>query len=325
MPTAVWTGTISFGLVTVPVRVIPATEPKDVRFHMYDREGRRVRYERVVDGSEPAEPAEAEAEAPVEAEAPAEAEPAAEVGTEPAARESDTSEAPAAEATTQAAQPVAWQDVMRGRENEFGEVVMLSREELEQARPQRSRTIDIEDFVELSDIDPVYFEKTYYAVPQSLEAAKPYVLLHRAMREADRAGIGRFVLRTKPHLVAVRPMQDVLAVETLFFGDEVREPSAFVPGLDGAEIEGRELDLAIRLIDTLKTEWDPTAYADTYREELLRILSEKSPTALPAEATTAPTAGGPSAVEELMTALRESVEAAKSKADKRGSRSKRAG
>ena len=253
-----------------------------------------------------------------------EAEPA-EVGTGPAAPEADTSEPPAADPTTQVADPLAWEDVMRGRENEFGEVVMLSREELEQARPQRSRTIDIEDFVELSDIDPVSFEKTYYAVPQSIEAAKPYVLLHRAMREADRAGIGRFVLRTKPHLVAVRPMQDVLAVETLFFGDEVRDPSAFVPGLGGLEVDERELELAIRLIDTLKTEWDPSAYADTYREELLRILSEKSPTAAPAEAATAPTAGGPSAVEELMTALRESVEAAKAKADKRGSRSKRAG
>jgi DNA end-binding protein Ku len=170
----------------------------------------------------------------------------------------------------------------------------------------------------------VSFEKTYYAVPQSLEAAKPYVLLHRAMREADRAGIGRFVLRTKPHLVAVRPMQDVLAVETLFFGDEVRDPSAFVPGLDGVEVDQRELDLAIRLIDTLKTEWDPSAYADTYREELLRILSEKSPT-VPADSASTPVAGGPSTVEELMTALRESVEAAKAKADERGSRSKRAG
>jgi DNA end-binding protein Ku len=321
MPTAVWTGTLSFGLVTVPVRLIPATEPKDVRFHLYDRSGRRVRYERVVEGSEsaqPAEPAEAETQAPVEAEP-------AEVGTGPAAPESDTSEPPAADPTTQVAEPLAWEDVMRGRENEFGEVVMLSREELEQARPQRSRTIDIEDFVELSDIDPVSFEKTYYAVPQSIEAAKPYVLLHRAMREADRAGIGRFVLRTKPHLVAVRPMQDVLAVETLFFGDEVRDPSAFVAGLDGLEVDERELELAIRLIDTLKTEWDPSAYADTYREELLRILAEKSPAAAPAEAATAPTAGGPSAVEELMTALRESVEAAKAKADKRGSRSKRAG
>ena len=318
MPTAVWTGTLSFGLVAVPVRLFPATEPKDVRFHLYDRSGRRVRYERVVEGSEPAEPteqapvAEARVEAGVEAEA------------SPAAPERTGSERPSAEPAAPVSEPLAWDDVVRGRENEFGEVVMLSREELEQARPQRSRTIDIEDFVELSDIDPVSFEKTYYAVPQSLEAAKPYVLLHRAMREADRAGIGRFVLRTKPHLVAVRPMQDVLAVETLFFGDEVRDPSAFVPGLDGVEIEQRELDLAIRLIDTLKTEWDPSAYADTYREELLRILSEKSPTAAP-EATATPAVGGPSAVEELMTALRESVEAAKAKADERGSRSKRAG
>jgi DNA end-binding protein Ku len=317
MPTAVWTGTISFGLVAVPVRLIPATEPKDVRFHLYDRSGRRVRYERIVEGSERAEPdaSDAEPAEPAEPESEASLTESERTGPHP----------PIAEPTGPASEPLAWEDVVRGRENEFGEVVMLSREELEQARPQRSRTIDIEDFVELSDIDPVSFEKTYYAVPKSLEAAKPYVLLHRAMREADRAGIGRFVLRTKPHLVAVRPMQDVLAVETLFFGDEVRDPSAFVPGLDGLEVDERELELAIRLIDTLKTEWDPSAYADTYREELLRILSEKSPTAAPAETATAAAADGPSAVEELMTALRESVEAAKAKADKRGSRSKRAG
>jgi DNA end-binding protein Ku len=322
MPTAVWTGTLSFGLVRVQIRLIPATEPKDVRFHLYDRSGRRVRYERVVEGWEPTEP---EARDPLE---PAAREPLQAESDAPASAarpEPTTSEAPSAEPTTQVAEPLAWEDVVRGRENESGEVVMLSRDELEQARPQRSRTIDIEDFVELSDIDPVSFEKTYYAVPQSLEAAKPYVLLHRAMREAGRAGIGRFVLRTKPHLVAVRPMQDVLAVETLFFGDEVRDPAAFVPGLDGVEVDERELELAIRLIDTLKTEWDPSAYADTYREELLRILSEKSPVTAAAEAMTAPAAGGPSAVEELMTALRQSVEAAKAKADKRGSRSKRAG
>ena len=310
MPTAVWTGTLSFGLVAVPVRLVPATEPKDVRFHLYDRSGRRVRYERVVEGAEPAEPAE-----PVEAEeGPNEAEPADGTTEE----EPITAGAPTSEPPLQVSQPVAWEEVVRGRENEFGEVVMLSRQELEQARPQRSRTIDIEDFVELSDIDPVHFEKTYYAVPQSLEAAKPYVLLHRAMREADRAGIGRFVLRTKPHLVAVRPMQDVLAVETLFFGDEVRDPSAFVPGLGGVEVDERELELAIRLIDTLRTEWDPAAYADTYREELLRILSEKSPTLAPAEPETPSVAGGPSAVEELMAALRGSVEAAKARAGKRG-------
>src|SRR5262245_62341631 len=319
MPTAVWTGTLSFGLVAVPVRLFPATEPKDVRFHLYDRSGRRVRYERVVEGSEPAEPMEQApvAEDPVEAEAEADISPDAPVRT--------GSERPSVEPTTPVSEPLAWDDVMRGRENEFGDVVMLSRDELEQARPQRSRTIDIEDFVELSDIDPVSFERTYYAIPQAFEAAKPYVLLHRAMREAGRAGIGRFVLRTKPHLVAVRPMQEVLAVETLFFGDEVRNPSAFVPGLDGIEVDERELELAIRLIETLKTQWDPSAYADTYSEELLRILSEKSPTAAPPEAAVA-TGDGPSAVEELMTALRESVEAARSRSGrKQGSGSTRAG
>lgn len=316
MPTAVWTGTLSFGLVAVPVRLIPATEPKDVRFHLYDRSGRRVRYERVVEGEEPAEVAEPRAGEP---------ETSSDVVTGMgSATEPDASRTPVAEHTTPVGEPLAWADVMRGRENEFGDVVMLSHEELEQARPRRSRTIDIEDFVQLSDIDPVSFERTYYAVPQSPEAARPYVLLHRAMREADRAGIGRFVLRTKPHLVAVRPMRDVLAVETLFFGDEVRDPSAFVPGLEGIDVDERELELAIRLIDTLKTEWDPSAYADTYREELLRIISEKSPAAAPAETTTAPAAGS-SAVEELMTALRESVEAAKAKADTRHPRSKRAG
>jgi DNA end-binding protein Ku len=210
-------------------------------------------------------------------------------------------------------------------ETDEGELVTVPKEELERIRPGRSRSIDIEDFVELEQIDPVFFDKSYYAIPMTPEATKPYVLFHHAMREAGRIGIGRFVLRTKPHLVAIRPMEKVLAVETMFFGDEVRDPAELAPGLDGVEVDERELELAIRLIDTLKTEWDPSAYADTYREELLRILSEKSPVTAAAEAMTAPAAGGPSAVEELMTALRQSVEAAKAKADKRGSRSKRAG
>lgn len=303
-----WTGSLSFGLVNVPVRLINATEPKDVRFHLYDRSGRRVRYERVVDAPEAVEE-------PVEPDGSAETE----------AIENDVAEPrPAsAEPPASTSRSVEWEDVVRGRENELGEVVTLSREELEQVRPERSRTIDIEDFVELADIDPVSFEKTYYAIP-SPESAKTYALLHRAMREAGRVGIGRFVLRTKPHLVAVRPMHQVLAVETLFFGDEVRDPAALAPDLGGVEVEERELDLAVRLIDTLTTQWNPAAYADSYREELLRILSEKSPTAPAAPEPAAGASGGPSAVEELMAALRESVEQAKSRKRPR-SRSKKAG
>jgi DNA end-binding protein Ku len=311
MPTAVWTGSLSFGLVNVPVRLVNATEPKDVRFHLYDRSGRRVRYERVVDAPDHVE------EQP---------EAAADGREEPEPR--DTADAtdrrgPANDVPAPTSRPIEWEEVVRGRENEFGEVVTLSREEIERVRPERSRTIDIEDFVELADIDPVSFEKTYYAIP-SMEAAKPYVLLHRAMLEAGRVGIGRFVLRTKPHLVAVRPMQRVLAVETLFFGDEVRDPATLVPDLDGIEVEPRELDLAIRLIDTLTTEWNPAAYADTYREELLRILAEKSPTATAAPDRAAE-AGGTSAVEELMAALKQSVEQARSRQRRPRSRSTKAG
>ncbi|MGZ5353028.1 MAG: non-homologous end joining protein Ku, partial [Actinomycetota bacterium] len=307
-----WTGTLSFGLVNVPVRLVSATEPKDVRFHLYDRSGRRVRYERVVEG--PPEPVEAGADEP------ARAEPEAGTAGRPAIAAPEPTAAPE---PIEAPEPVAWEDLLRGQENEFGEVVMLSREEIEQVRPQRSQTIDVEDFVDLADIDPVHFEKTYYAVPRSPEAAKPYVLLHRTMLEAGRVGIGRFVLRTKPHLVAVRPMRDVLAVETLFFGDEVREPAALIPSLGGVQVDERELELAITLIETLRTEWNPAAYADTYREDLLRILAEKSPAA-PPQTEPAAARTGPSAVEELMAALKESVEAAKDNQRKRTGR-KRAG
>ena len=284
MPTAVWTGTLSFGLVAIPVRLIPATEPKDVRFHLYDRQGRRVRQRRVVE------------DAPAEEASP------------PHADERPTEDGPRQVAAAEASRPVAWDELMRGRETEEGEVVLVSHQEIEEIRPQRSRSIDIEDFVALADIDPVFFEKTYFAVPQSPEAAKPYVLLHRAMREAGRVGIGRFVLRTKPHLVAVRPMHLVLAVETLFFGDEVRDPSALAPGLDGVEGDERELEMAVRLIEELTTEWDPAAYADTYREELLRMLAEKTPTARAPEPQPA---RRPPPVTNLMAALKESVEASR--------------
>jgi DNA end-binding protein Ku len=291
MPTAVWTGTLSFGLVAIPVRLIPATEPKDVRFHLYDREGRQVRQQRVV------------VDAPAEEAAPPQADEQPTEGREIAA--------------TETRRPVAWDELMRGHETEEGDVVLVSHEEIERVRPQRSRSIDIEDFVALGDIDPVHFDKTYFVVPQSPEASRPYVLLHRAMREAGRVGIGRFVLRTKPHLVAVRPMEDVLAVETLFFGDEVRDPSALMPGRDDVEVDGRELELAVRLIEELTTEWDPAAYADTYREELLRMLAEKEPTALAPQ----PAAGRSSPpVTELMAALRASVEASRKNRGKDRSR-----
>jgi DNA end-binding protein Ku len=186
---------------------------------------------------------------------------------------------------------------------------MLSREEVESARPERSRTIDIEDFVALSDIDPVYFEKSYHLAPRA-RGEMPYALLLRAMERAGRVGIGRFVLRTKPHLVAIRPTEGVLGLETLYFGDEVRDGREVVFGLDGIDVSDRELDMAEMLIETMKTEWNPAAYSDTYREELLQRISEKTPIEATEESATRGSGGH---VEELMQALKASVEAAKGK------------
>lgn len=297
MARAVWTGSLNFGLVTMPVRLYPATEPKDVRFHLTDASGRRVRYRRFTE--EPARGWELpETEAPAPKAGPdAEAE-----------RPHPTPQVARAEAAE-----VAFEDLMRGYETEDGRMVLLSREEVESARPERSRTIDIEDFVALSDIDPVYFEKSYHLAPQQ-GTERPYALLLRAMERAGRIGIGRFVLRTKPHLVAIRPAGGLIGLETLFFADEVRDGRGLVWGIEGVEVSGRELAMAETLIETLKTEWNPSAYSDTYREELLRRIGEKAPIEPPAEAEAT---GSSSRVEELMQALKASVEAAKKKQKQR--------
>jgi len=302
MARAVWTGSLSFGLVNIPVRLYPATEPKDVRFHLTDSQGRRVRYRRFVPAEEPAE----REWSATETEASAAPEEAREQQTEPA--------------KTQNVSPrdveVAFEGLMRGYETDDGRLVLMSRDEVEAARPERSRVIEIEDFVALSDIDPVYFEKSYHLAPRP-GGEKPYELLLRAMERAGRVGIGRFVLRTKPHLVAIRPTEGVLGLETMFFADEVRDGRELVSRPSGAELSDRELQMAEMLIETLNTEWNPAAYADAYREELLRRISEKAPI----EAIEEPPTKTP-ALEELMEALKASVEAAK-KDKKKGSSKQR--
>jgi DNA end-binding protein Ku len=292
MPRAVWTGSISFGLVTIGVRLFPATSPKDVRFHLVDERGRRVRYRRfVADDVDVDEPF----EAPRPIDAADERRPMPAVADE---REID------------------YEDLRRGYETDEG-VVVLDRDEIEAVRPTRSRTIDIEDFVDLSDVDPVYFEKSYFIAPQR-DAEKPYAVLLRAMEDAGRVGIGRFVLRTKPHLVAIRPAGGALGLETLFFSDEVRDGRSLVPAIDDVAVSTQELQLAETLIDTLKVDWDPSRYADTYREELLQRIAEKAPAARRAEAPAAS-----ARIDELMDALKASVEEAK-KAKKRSAKERSA-
>lgn len=291
MPRSVWRGAVSFGLVSIPVSLYPATEAKDVRFHLFDREGRRVRYRRVVEAggpavSEPREPGDRTAE-------------------DRGVGEQETVE-----------REVAYHDLVRGYEVEPESVVLLDTEEIERARPAPSHAIDLEHFVRLEDIDPVYFDKAYHAAPAP-GAEKPYLLLLRALRDAGRVGIGRFVLRTKPHLVALRPMDGVLALETLYFGDEVRDPRELVRHVEAVGVTARELEVAKQLIEALATDWEPANYADEYRDELLRIIGERTPQR--AEEPSTPVPLGPG-IEELMDALRRSVEQAKAGRDPKGRR-----
>ena len=302
MPRAVWTGTLSFGLVSIPVALYPATSPKDVRFHLFDREGRRVRYRRFAE-----EPAGTVAPQPEGPPVDVDVGDGADV-TMPGVAESrgDVSSATGAE-VERSDRELAYGELVRGYEVEPGRFAMLEQEEIEQVRPSRSSTIELEDFVELEAIDPVFFEKSYFLAPRR-DASKPYRLLQLALERTERVGIGRFVLRTKPHLVAVRPTEDALVLETLYFGDEVRAPAEVLSAPD-EEVSERELRLAEQLVEMLATSWDPERYADEYRDELLRLIAEKAPveTAEPEMDATAP----PSRVEELMEALKRSVEDAK--------------
>lgn len=306
MSQAVWTGSISFGLVNIPVKLYPATEPKDVRFHLYDRRtGKRVHYERVTRDIEPAafEPEPSEDVSP----------------------EEDRYEPRIArdiEGTAPAATPVEREDMVRGFEMPSGDLVTVTDDELISIAPERSRTIEIEEFVDLADIDPVFYEKSYHVGPvRGMGAEKPYALLLRAMQGAGMVGIGRFVLRTKPHVVAIRPLKDALALETLYFADEVRSPAELTSGLSNLAVSDREVKTARQLITAMATEWVPEKHADVYREELLELLRSK-PAAAPAQADMAM---AETPVGDLMDALRASVEAAKRKGAKRSAGSKRAG
>jgi DNA end-binding protein Ku len=310
MSQAVWTGNISFGLVSIPVKLYPATEPKDVRFHLYDRRtGKRVRYERVTRAQEAAtfEPEPSLGVSAVER-----------VASWPAGR---TASAPFGESTVmkQAVEP---EDVVRGLELPGGDLVTVTDEELVSIVPERSRMIEIEEFVDLAEIDPVFYEKSYHIGPvRGAGAEKPYLLLLRAMQAARMVGIGRFVLRTKPHLVAIRPLEKALALETLFFGDEVRSPEELTYGLLDLAVSDREVKTARQLIGAMATAWSPSAHADAYREELLALLRSKAPAA---PAQTIETTGE-TRIGDLMDALRASVEAAKRKRGSKVSASKRAG
>jgi DNA end-binding protein Ku len=260
MPRAIWTGSLSFGLVNVPVGLFAATDDKAIHFNQFQ------------------------------------------AGTPDRIRQKRVNERTGDE--------VEYADVVKGYDLGGGEYVIVTPEELESVEPGRSRTIEITDFVDLDDIDPIYYKSTYYLGPQGDQAVRPYALLREAMAESNKVAVASLVLRTKEHLVTIRPAQSVLALETMYFADEIRDPLKETPGLNtDVGFSDRELSTAKLLIDSMASQWDPSLYEDEYRKRVEALIDEKRQGKV---IVTERPETQPTKVVDLMEALQASVEAARS-------------
>jgi DNA end-binding protein Ku len=214
---------------------------------------------------------------------------------------------------------IAYEDIVKGFELTKDRYVVITPDELESLDPEKTRSIDIEDFVDLQDIDPVYYDHPYYLVPDK-GASKAYGLLLHAMEEADKVAIARVVIRSKEQLVAIRPaFGRALMMETMVFADEVVSPEDIddLPEADDLKISDRELKMAQQLIDSLSSEFAPEKYKDEYREKVLELIERK---AAGEEIAVQPEAPQPKKVPDLMAALEASLAAVKGddgKADKK--------
>jgi DNA end-binding protein Ku len=202
---------------------------------------------------------------------------------------------------------VAFEDIVKGYEITPERYVTIGPEELDALDPKATRTIDIEEFVDLSEIDPIYYDHNYYLAPTA-GGAKAYRLLLDAMREAEKVGIGRVVLRSKQQLCALRPTGEVLTLTTMLFGDEVLSPDRLdeLDAIGEAEATKRELTMAQQLIASLSAEFEPTKYRDEYRDRVLELIERK---AAGEEIAVVPQAEEPAAAPDLMAALEASLAA----------------
>jgi DNA end-binding protein Ku len=215
---------------------------------------------------------------------------------------------------------VPYQKIVKGFSMPKGKVVVLTNDEIDAAEPHKSRTVDIEQFVQLDEIDPITWDASYYVGPDGEGAARAYALLRQAMEDRKRVAIGRFVMRTKEYLVCLRPLGNALCMETMFFADEVRDIND-VPGIPGntqkrnTRVGGRELAMAGQLIDGLTRPWNPSKFTDSYRDRVMKIVARKSK-----GQEIEPVAEGeePAEVVDLMAALRATLDAHKGGGQKTG-------
>jgi DNA end-binding protein Ku len=204
---------------------------------------------------------------------------------------------------------VPYEQIVKGFELTKERYVVVTPEELDSVAPEKTRAIDIEDFVDLEDIDPIFYDHPYYLVPDK-GAAKAYGLLLEAMRESGKVAIARVVLRSKEQLVAIRPAGEVLTMETMIFHDEVVDTDDLdeVPGANDLKTSDRELKMAQQLIDSLSSEFEPAKYHDEYREKVLELIERKADGE---EIAIQPQADEPAKVPDLMAALEASLAAVK--------------
>jgi DNA end-binding protein Ku len=268
-----WTGAISFGMVSVPVKLYSALDRKSVRFHQLSgKSGVRVAQKRI---------------------------------------------------DPQSGEEVAYGDLVKGYEIAPDRYVVIEPGELESLQPAKTKTIEIEDFVELSQIDPVFYDHPYYLVPAA-GGAKPYRLLLEAMRETGKVAIARVVIRSKEALVAIRPMGDVLGMATMIFADEILPADRIDEVANASEIKTtkRELDIAKQLVDSLAGDFQPDKYSDTYRQAVLELIERKAEGKQIAVQPEPQEASAPAP--DLMSALKASLDAVRAREGSDGKKRKAA-
>ena len=250
-----WRGAISFGLVSIPIRVYTATEEKTLRFNqLHEKDHGRIKYQR---------------------------------------------------ACAKDGQEVPYDEIVKGYEYEKDRYVILTDDDLDAVPVQSTRNIDIQQFVDQAEIDPIYYKKTYYLGPEEA-GVKAYQLLVEALREGEKVGVAKVSFRDKEHLAAIRLMDNLLVLDTMFWPDEIRE--AKFEELDKeVRVSDKEVSMAESLIDNLTEPWKPDAYTDEYREALLDIVEKK----VAGEEIEEVEPVEPARVVDLMDALKQSVEATK--------------
>ena len=307
MARAVWSGTISFGLVSVPVRLYPATRRKDVRFHEIDRSsGQRIRHQKVIEVAPSLTSPRGGGTYGTLSQAEQGSVRISEMNLPPPLR------GRVGVGGNATPRPVAAGDVVKGFEVAKDRYVTVDREELEELAPERTRTIDVEQFVDASAVDPIYFDVTYYAVPDR-DYERAYGLLVDAMRDTGKMAICWFVLRRKRYLAALRPQGRLMVLTTMFHADEIL-PTADLEPSKPADLRKNEREMASLLINTLSGPFEPQRYPDEYRQRLNALIEGRAASARPA-GIEVPVGTG---VQDLMSALRASVEQARLASKKRG-------